>query len=218
MIDASVIISYIDSKDTLPGLLTLLDNQDYPRDRFEVVLVNGDDYKPRASQAKGQQIGLERSKGHIIFLIDSDRFPPLDWISSHMRYYPEYDLVAGKVKNHTTRNLQAMSFGNLSMKREVLETIPIRDIVSQQDFDFAIRFIQHGKFKGILNHKSLVHEDDSARWSWKHHYLSARNIMCLRRKYGFFPTLSDVLRIRHPADLMGGVRGLFAEQVINAHD
>ena len=217
MIDASVIISYINSKDTLPGLLTLLDNQDYPRDRFEVVLVNGDDYKPRASQAKGQQIGLERSKGRIIFMIDSDRFPPLDWISSHMRYYPKYDLVAGKVQNHSIRNLHSLSFGNISMKREVFESIPIRDIISQQDFDFALRFIRCHRFKGVID-GTVVKEDDSAKWSWRHHYLSAQNIVLLTRKYRYFPGLSEILRIRHPADIAGGVRGLFAKEIANNHE
>lgn len=219
MIDASVIISYIKSEKTLPVLLAKLEEQDYPRDRFEIILVNGDDYTPRASQAKGQIIGIEKSKGRILFFIDADRRPfGNDWISSHMRYYPRYDLVAGNVVHHKTPSLQALTFGNISMKREVLESIPINDIVSQQDADFAFRFIKQTKFKGILG-GSLVWEEEDAKPSWRHDFLCAQNIMVLRRTYKIAPPLSDFeYRLRHPATFAGAISGLlFARKIVNAH-
>lgn len=216
-IDASVIISYINSEDTLPELLSRLERQDYPRDRYEIITVNGDDYIPRASEAKGQIIGVEKSVGAIVFFTNSDRFPPSNWISSHMAFYPEFDMVVGNVNHHRTDTIQALNFGNISMKREVIETIPIRDIISQQDADFAFRFIQQNRFKAVLGGVS-IEEPLSQHWTWRHHYLMARNIMVLRREYKMLPRFEDIFRIRHPAALVGGINGMLGrKQIVNAH-
>ena len=217
MIDASVIISYIDSNATLPKVLRCLENQDYPRDRFEIILVNGDDYSPRASEPKGQMIGLEKSKGNVIFFTNSDRYPPSDWISYHMKHYPEWDLVAGNVIHHATKTLQAMNFGNISMKREVLQEIPLNDIPSQHDADFAFRFVKQKKFKGIVDGGDIFEPKDQG-WNNAHYFLMARNIMVLRKRYRLMPPLSDFeFRLRHPAVLAGSISGIFANDIVNAH-
>lgn len=205
-----MVISYVDSHETLPTLLEHLDRQDYPKNLFEVILVDGDDYVPRVSQAKGQMIGVSKAKGSVIFLTDSDRYPPPNWISFHMSHYPEWDLVGGNVIHHTTKDLTALNFGNISMKREVLEDIPINDICSQQDTDFAFRFVKQRKFKGIIDAPEIFEPED-AKWSWRHQFLMARNHMILRRKYGVWPNKNDLLfRIKHPSVFAGSIAGLIA--------
>lgn len=230
MIEASVVVSYVDSKATLPKLLQCLENQTYPKEKFEIILVDGDSCTPRASQARGQIIGINKSKGNVIFLTDSDRFPPPNWISEHMKNYPQYDLVAGNVTHHVTKQLHALNFGNFSAKREVLERISIRDIPSQQDADFALRFIKQRIFKGTITNVE-VYEPESGRWTWKHQFLMARNHMVLFRRYRMFPTVLDFrFRLRHPAILFGTIAGfianpyleglfagLFTNEVVNAH-
>ena len=215
MIDASVIVSYVNSRRTLPKLLACLEAQDYPRDRFEVILINGDDYKPRASEARGHQIGVKKAKGPIIFFTNSDRYPPANWISYHMKHYPEWDLVGGTVVHHVTKDLTALNFANISMKREVLDGIPINDIPSQHDADFAFRFVKQSRFKGIID-APIVSEDEEGRWSWEHQFLMARNHMILRRKYHVWPPTNDVVyRVRHPMVVLGSLAGLVAGSAWN---
>jgi cellulose synthase/poly-beta-1,6-N-acetylglucosamine synthase-like glycosyltransferase len=216
MIEASVIISYIDSHDTLPTLLESLDRQDYPRGRFEVVLVNGDDFKPRVSEPGGDIIGVQRSKGGILFFTNSDRYAPPNWISGHMKNYPKWDVVGGNVLHHTTNSIQAINFGNISMKREVLEHIPINDIVSQHDYDFMLRFVKQDRFKATIG-APMIYEAPSAKWNAKHQFLMAQNIIVLRKKYRIAPPLSDFAQLRHPAVLAGAVVGLFKNKVVDAH-
>lgn len=207
---ASVVVSYIHSEDTLPTCLSRLRRQTVP---CEIILINGDDYKPRVSQSKGEAMGVAKATGDVIFITDPDRYVPLDWVERHLVYYPEYDLVAGPVRNHPVLDLEDMNFGNISFTKEVTEFLPINDLAGQQDVDFAYRFLSSG-FKGIIDSSIMVEEPEFRRANASHYFHAAHNHFVLRRQYRKLPPLSEIKQLRHPAQILGALAGLFDTRLL----
>lgn len=98
--------------------IAALDNQTYPKDKFEVIIINncpedvlpsdmvlGDQYKVIAEAKPGsyaaRNTGLTIAKGEIIGFTDSDCTPDKNWIKNAVDYLmaqKEYTRVAGPVK------------------------------------------------------------------------------------------------------------------------
>lgn len=225
-----MVVSYVRSEDTLPKLIEILEHQDFPRSRYEIILINGDDFTPRVSEPDGQILGIEKARGKVILLTNSDRYPPLDWISKHMDWYlyhPSWikdeiwreriegpDVVFGPVEEHPVFSVEDLNFGNFSAKREVFETIQIRYIPSQHDVDFAYRLMKTG-LKVKIDRSIIVREGDP--WDHRHWYMAARNHMILRRRYKVLPPISELRQIHSPWSLIGSVVGLFAKEVKDGH-
>jgi hypothetical protein len=206
-VKASVVISFIlsdECKLTLPVCLDRLQHQTVP---CEVIAIDGDAFKPRVSQCVGEAIGASRATGDVIFFTDPDRFVPLDWVERHLNYYPDFDLVAGPVRNHPVFDLEDMNFGNISLTREVLDFLPIRNMAGQWDVDFAYRFLSSG-FKGIVDQSIMVEEPDFRKANASHYFYAAHNHFVLRRQYRKFPPLSELKQLRHPSQMAGALAGL----------
>jgi GT2 family glycosyltransferase len=92
----SVVIPVLNGADRLPDALASLRQQDYPRDRFEVIVADGGstdgtrDFavaggarvvdNPKRREAPGRNAGFAAARGEIIAFTDDDcTFPP-DWI------------------------------------------------------------------------------------------------------------------------------------------
>ena len=116
----SVIIPVYNDSQRLKFCLEALEQQTYPKTRYEVIVVdNGsDDVEPvKATVAQfGQAIvieeskpgsyaarnkGISQSKGEVIAFTDADCIPASDWIEQGVKYLlqtPNCGLVAGKIE------------------------------------------------------------------------------------------------------------------------
>lgn len=118
----SVIIACRNEEDTLPRLLTLLLNQSYPKELFEVIIANdeSDDKSEEILKSFSDKFetinyfnvadrdlavspkknalsqAISRSKGEIILLTDADCFPKSTWIESMVQAFSDdTSMVAG---------------------------------------------------------------------------------------------------------------------------
>jgi glycosyltransferase involved in cell wall biosynthesis len=116
----SVIIPVFNNAQGLQLCLEALDNQTYPQDRYEVIVVdNGSDpaqdiqgvvarfqqaiatseSTPTSYAARNKGVSLTR--GTVIAFTDADCIPAADWLETGARYLmqtPQYGFVAGKVE------------------------------------------------------------------------------------------------------------------------
>ncbi len=110
-------ISHINSARTIGNCLSHLTQLDYPPDRYEVIVVDAgstdgsidivaeriDDrfrqiVKLGCSEAQGQSLGVQSSKGEMVMFTNSDIYVPRDWIRKHIDWQRKgYDLVGGAV-------------------------------------------------------------------------------------------------------------------------
>lgn len=113
----AVILSELNSQRTLRRCLDCLESQDFPTDRYEIVVVDGgstdgtlDIIKQRppsnlrlipaqgASEAAGQSMGVAHTTAEIVIFTNSDIYVPRDWISRHVSRLSEgYDMVGGSI-------------------------------------------------------------------------------------------------------------------------
>lgn len=116
----SVVIPVFNDSERLGMCLQALENQSYPRDRYEVIVVdNGSDEdvksivgmfggfqvrmirEDRAGSYAARNTGLSAAKGEVIAFTDSDCIPALDWIEKgvkHLLRTPNSGLVAGGIR------------------------------------------------------------------------------------------------------------------------
>lgn len=110
-IDVSVIIPTYNKKDFLEITLTALGFQTYPRDRFEVVVINDGSTDPTETlvsslktpyqinytrqenrgRSAARNRGIEKAKGKTIIFIDDDCVPAPTFIESHMQSHSKDD-------------------------------------------------------------------------------------------------------------------------------
>ena len=110
----SVIIPTYHDWDRLKFCIAELQNQTYPKDHFEVIVVNNDprdvpsqlllpenfklliEEKPGSYAARNT--GILKSKGEIIAFIDSDCIPSVDWIKNAVCHFQKgVQRIAGKI-------------------------------------------------------------------------------------------------------------------------
>ncbi len=113
----SVVISHVNSSRTIGNCLLHLESVDYPRDRFEVIVVDAGSkdgsldivrqvsstnfrqiIEEGCSEAQGQSVGVQNARGEIIMFTNSDIYVPSDWMRRHVDWLRKgYDMVGGAV-------------------------------------------------------------------------------------------------------------------------
>jgi glycosyltransferase involved in cell wall biosynthesis len=110
----SVVIPHYNSVDTLKTCVALLNDQTFPRDRFEIVVADnnsscGIDFIRKAvptaivvhaaEQGAGpaRNAGVAASKGELLAFIDSDCLPRISWIEKGVAGIQRYDFIGGSV-------------------------------------------------------------------------------------------------------------------------
>ncbi len=110
----SVVVATYNRKDILDRCLEYLFRQDYPKDQYEIIVVDdgsGDGtqgmvegknpssalkylkHKERKGQSKAKNLGINHAQGEVVIFVDNDVFCPPQFIGEHMRYHEKYDNV-----------------------------------------------------------------------------------------------------------------------------
>jgi len=106
--DTSIVIATYNRKPLLEKCLNCLFNQDYPKDRYEIIVVDDGStdgtgqmikrkkspcklkYLPhpkRKGPAKSRNLGISSSKGEVVIFVDSDILAPPQFIKEHIRFH-----------------------------------------------------------------------------------------------------------------------------------
>jgi len=113
----SVIVSHLNSVRTIGRCLSAISNQDYPKQLFEIIVVDAgssdgslDAVRKLAipnlklivakgcSESEGHNIGVGNSTGEVLLFTNSDIYVPANWIERHVTWLNSgYDLVGGRV-------------------------------------------------------------------------------------------------------------------------
>lgn len=123
MVEISVIIPTHNRRQILNKCLKCLFDQDYPEDRYEIIVVDdgstdgtredinslnppcnlGYLYQARSGPHLARNRGLDAAEGEIILFIDSDIFAPPSLIREHMRFHARNDriIVSGPLAETT---------------------------------------------------------------------------------------------------------------------
>jgi len=142
--EVSVVIPVFNNGDRLREVLVGLENQEYPRDRFEVIVVdNGStDNSPEVARSfqgvcllketahsqspySTRNRGIESSQGKIIVFLDSTCVPETYWLAEGVRTLEgeDADLVGGNIEFEFSESVTAGemldSLINVKMKRAV---------------------------------------------------------------------------------------------------
>ncbi len=102
--DFSIVIPVLNEEKRLPACLEALKNQDYPKDKYEIIIVdNGSTdksveivqsfinnenprvviiHEPKKGITFARQAGLESAKGRYYISTDADAIPPKDWLKN----------------------------------------------------------------------------------------------------------------------------------------
>jgi len=78
--------------DRTPEVIEWLKRQDYPEDRYEIIIKKG----PNTSENRNS--GVNEAKGEIIAFVDDDAIVGNDWLKKaedFFQKYPEIDVVGG---------------------------------------------------------------------------------------------------------------------------
>jgi len=110
----TIVIATHNRRDILERSLECLFRQDYPKDQYEIIVVDDGSsdgtkemieekspscglkylkHKKRRGQSKAKNLGISHAQGEVIIFIDDDVFCPPQFIRQHMKYHKKYDNV-----------------------------------------------------------------------------------------------------------------------------
>src|SRR5437867_2655068 len=98
----------------------------------EIVAVDG----RGITEGQAMLLGLAQATGDIIMITNDDCYVPSNWVQQHLAYYPLYDAVFG----WPATTIKHAAYRNMSVKRSVLMRVPLRNVETHQDTDWALRF------------------------------------------------------------------------------
>jgi len=138
--EASIIIPTYNRRDILRRVLITLFNQTYPKDAYEIIVVDDGSTdntelvaerlsapcslryfkQEKKGPAAARNYGLRKAKGEVIIFIDSDIMVSPRFIEEHLRYHKQYDriIVRGPVihtSNMENPGKERMKLTDISM-------------------------------------------------------------------------------------------------------
>ncbi len=124
MMEASIIIPTYNRRDTLKRVLNRLFNQTYPKDAYEVIVIDDDStddtgvmvkklsapcslrylWQEKKGPAAARNYGLSKAQGEVIIFVDSDIIVGSDFIEEHLSYHKKHDRVIVRAPVIRTQN------------------------------------------------------------------------------------------------------------------
>ena len=146
----SVVVAYKHPDRRLLWCLQCIEANDPKPD--QIITISG------GPHAEDVDRGVEVASGEIVLFTDSDAYVPPDWISLHLRHYPQNDMVLG----WTAYNLHSLALRNFSAKRAFLlqHRFKNEDHRWKENFDtdFALRAGPHARY--VIDRSIRVIHDD----------------------------------------------------------
>jgi len=133
----SIIIPTHNQKDTLAKTLDYLILQDYPRDQYEIIVVDDGStdatqemvkskmgskiglrylYQKQRGPHFARNLGIEKARSEIIIFVDSDIFTPPNFISEHVKFHQKLGDVVVSGPTVRTDNLDNV-FGDMNRRK-----------------------------------------------------------------------------------------------------
>ena len=112
--EVSVVIATYNRRGLLDRCLECLFRQDYPKDQYEIIVVDDGSsdgtkemvegkssscglkylkHKERRGQSRAKNLGINHAHGEVIIFIDDDVLCPPQFIREHLRYHKKYDNI-----------------------------------------------------------------------------------------------------------------------------
>nr|MCU0535402.1 glycosyltransferase [Hydrococcus sp. Prado102] len=201
----SVIIPVFNDRDRLKTCLTSLENQTYPKNFYEVIVIdNGSDsqqniagaiaqfkgviatYESFPSSYAARNKGISLAKGDIIAFTDADCIPRADWLESGVKnllQVPNCGLVAGKI--------EIFFKNNKATPAELYESImafPQKEFLEKyKGGATANLFTYKNVIERVGLFKTTLKSGGDIDWGQQVH------------SFGYQPIYSDEVCVRHPA-------------------
>src|SRR3989344_1479493 len=120
--------------------------------------------------AKSRNIGIQNSKGNLIFFTDSDCIPTLNWLESGVKGIQDYDFITGwtlyensspTFKDRVMSGEDYFFTCNLGFKRSVLKAVGGFDeefAMYGEDKDLCYRILGQGGQKTFSSNMLVIHQ------------------------------------------------------------
>jgi len=126
MMKVSIVIPTHNQKEILAKTLDYLILQDYPKDQYEIVIVDDGStdatqemvkskmgskvglryfYQKQCGPHFARNLGIEKARGEIIIFVDSDIFTPQNFITEHVKFHQKFSDVVVSGPTVRTDNL-----------------------------------------------------------------------------------------------------------------
>lgn len=150
----SVIIPAYNAEKTISRCLDALLDQSYPRDLYEIIVINDGSLDRTADIVKGYPVryisqenkgpasarnkGAEAAEGEIILFTDSDCVPEKNWISEMVKPFndPEASAVKGAYRTHQSGIVARFSQLEFEERFEMLKKVKSIDMVDTYSAGF----------------------------------------------------------------------------------
>lgn len=189
--------------------LDCITRQKYPRERFEVLLVNNDpqDLPPEDFQLPSNCVLLEESgsgsyaarnralrnaKGSILAFTDADCLPLEDWISNAVNIFQANEGVS-RIGGAVEVFCKAGSIPDIALPYERLFALEQREFVKRGTAITANLFVRKSVFDEVGEFDETLKSGGDAEWGMRAHFAGSRI------------TYSEQVKVRHPARTLGEV-------------
>ncbi|MCB9420737.1 MAG: glycosyltransferase family 2 protein [Ardenticatenaceae bacterium] len=200
----SVIIPHYNDADRLGHCLDRLENQTYPSDRYEIIVIdNGSDESPEGVTAvshhstlvfenkpgsyAARNYGISKAQGEIIAFTDSDCLPEPNWIEKGVQTINQNDaigFIAGKV------DVFPLDYDHPTIveQYEILRAFPVEEFIERWHFGVTANiFTRLNVINDVGNFDETLKSNGDTDWC--------------QRVYnaGYKPVYVDEACVKHPA-------------------
>ncbi|MEA2036577.1 MAG: glycosyltransferase [Nanoarchaeota archaeon] len=148
----SIVIPSLNAEQSITKCLTSISNLDFPKDKYEVILVdNGSKDKtleiakkfkvtilsaPKAKIPKLRNIGIQKANGKIIASTDSDCIVDKDWLKNALPYFQNKKIAMAGYECSVPKNpsiIESMWVDALNVKKGFVNKLPSGNFIFRKD-------------------------------------------------------------------------------------
>lgn len=143
---ASIVVVALNEEDTIGDCLDAVERLDYPKERLEVILVDGgstDKTRTIAGKHKvrilsggnipsSRNLGLKESLGEVIGFVDADCIMPKDWLKKALKHFKDGNTACVGAKYTAPKNAPTITKAMLIQEKKT-DWIPTRGCLFRKD-------------------------------------------------------------------------------------